>query len=1413
MNLHRSSIILFLFLFINLINLSDFCSAQLNKIEPIFHTKDSIDHLFISETNNYPLFQSLPQNFEYNDVRCILKDFKGYMWFATGNGLVRYDGINLYVYENNPDDSTSICHNSINALIEDSNKNLWIGSPKGLNLYNREKDNFIDIGRIHSNLNRLINSFVTALCADKKALIWVGSYGDGINVYNPRKQVIRHYTYTINDMNSISSNSITCIAIDNEENIWLGTQNGLNLFSDKTEGFRRFYSEPGNPESLSSNHITSLTIDLEGNLWIGTKNSGLNKLIRKKNDFFFKRYYSNHQEGSLSNNSILSLSADKKGNLWIGTENGGLNQLNLITDYIKVFQVKEGYPNSLSSNSIWSLYNDSEERLWIGTYNKGINVIDEKFNKFESYQKNIFDKNCLPGNNVKGFTEDTDGNIWIATDGGGIARFNPETHQFDKIIRNKGNSNILANNAIQAILFDSKNNLWIGTWGGGIDRFNNKGVKIKNYNISSEQGIGNNYIFELYEDSEGSIWTGTAGSGLFQYSAVRDTFNQIICNNQSGILTNTAYVSSIIEDSEGSFWIGTLYGMVILKRNPDHTFTCVNFSRDNNSPSLSSNMIAIIYEDKEKRLWFGTGDNGLNLFDRQDSTFIAFQKNDGLPGNSIKGILEDEEGLLWVLTNKGLSKFNFDSATFTNYTREDGLNSNEFNTRSCLRAKNGEFYIGGENGFNIFYPQNIKSNNFIPPVYLTNLKINNIQADIDAKNSPLKKYIGETTKITLNHTQSSFTIEFTALNYTRSSRNQFSYKLEGFNNNWNDAGNNRSASYTNIKPGKYIFKVKGSNNDGVWNNTPAELEIIIKPSLWKTWWAILIYILLISVLTIVLLIIWNERIKIKNQLKLEQLAREKEHELNESNIQFFTNIAHEFRTPLSLIIAPLESLIHSARTKINEELMVIYRNADRLLQLTNNLMDIRKLEDGKTTLKVQQGDILNFIKDVSSIFNMNSKSHHINFSVNSKVDTIQGSFDPEKLETILLNLLSNAFKFTPDDGKIEIKANVKEASEIKNYGEKIKNGSRYIEVKVINDGTGILPEELPNIFDKFYQAKSSDIKKKSGTGIGLTLTKGLIEMHHGDIWVESIPDKETCFTFILPIDPNQYTENEIASEPKDIIKENIDNYLNLSSSLQLDIEEYSEIESNEDQPEVLVVEDNDELRTFIAKELGKKYKVTQAVDGKKGIDIALSDIPDLIVSDIVMPESSGIDLCKIIKSDVRTCHIPIILLTAKTTINDQIEGIETGADAYLTKPFNIQILFAKINQLIQSRRQLYAHFSQDVYIMPNKMTDNKLDQSFIQKAIDYIIANISNNNLNVEGLAVAMNMSHSNVYRKIKGLTGKTIIEFIRMVRLKQAIKLMENKKFTLAEIAYQTGFTSPAYFTKSFKDQYGKPPSEYIIE
>lgn len=1350
----------------------------------------------LSGQDKRPFFEALPSGLPNTSIRSILRDSKGYMWFGTSDGLVRYDGTNFYVYENDPDNKNSINHSLINAIVEDDANNLWVGTPLGLNLYDRERDRFINIP-IHPN-DPAVTEYVYALYADHNGHLWIGTLGNGVIIHDRKNNTFEYYPYNPADDNSISSNDVTRIGTDPWNNIWVGTRNGLNLFSSSGKNFKRFFFKTDHKPGFCDNHITSLVTDRQGNFWVATR-GGLYEINQRNNNFVFKHYGNDPgNSGTLSNNVILSLCVDKNDFLWIGTENGGLNCMRISDRSITRYCNEEGNPYSISGNSIWSLYSDEEAILWAGVYGKGINVLNRKSRKFDLYQRNPFAKNGLPDNDVRGFAEDDNGNVWIATDGGGLCQFNPETQRFTKTINRSGSSGNITSNAVMAVLYDSKKNLWIGTWSGGVDRLSKTGKMIKNYPIRGNQEIGNNNVISLYEDRHGNIWAGSAGSGLFRYDRVLDKFEQVSTANPSAP-SDKAYVSSLLEDENGILWVGTYYGLVSLKRIQGKTYEGNVLYHTKEPGSISSSVIEVIYQDSKHKLWIGTCDNGLNLLNN-NGTFTVFQKRNGLPGKAIRSIMEDNNGNLWISTNKGLAKFDTGSGTFRDFTTDDGLNGAEFYPGSSLRTRSGEFYVGGKNGFNAFYPDRVIDNTYIPPVCITNLKINNKPVCIGAKGSPLQKHISATTSITLSPGQTSFTIDFAALNYTDPSRNQYVYKLEGFDSDWNYAGTNQMATYTNIDPGNYRFLVKGSNNDDVWNPTPASLDITVNPPLWKTSWARLSYVIVILSFVLLVFRVRSERIQVKNQLKLERMAREKEHELTQLKMQFFTNISHEFRTPLSLILSPLENLITTSDPGIRDQLSVTYRNARRMMRLVNELMDFRKLDEGKAKLKVEPVDIGSFVSTIAQSFKEAARKRNITFTIDSGSGCGTGWIDKDKMETVISNLLGNAFKFVNDNGQVSITVTMED----NNTGDTIiGENNHWFRLTVADNGIGIRGDELPFIFEKFYQAKSAEIKKTSGTGIGLALTKGFVELHHGSIAVESIPNERTCFTVRIPVAKHIYNESECVpadtavseqefttDAPQDAGEENI---------------------PGEEKAHILVVEDNDELRNYLANELSKNFTVTCAADGQQGAETAFHNTPDLIVSDIVMPGKSGIELCSELKADVRTSHIPVVLLTAKTTVDDQIEGIGRGADAYLPKPFNVRLLKTQIRQLIESRRKLYAHFSHDVYLTPANITENEIDQTFLQKIINHIIDHSTDPQLNVEALADVFNMSRSQVYRKIKALTGKTAVEFIRTVRLKQALKLMESRLYTLAEIAYKTGFTSPSYFTKSFKEQYGKTPSEYL--
>lgn len=1365
--------------------------------------------------NKRVLFYNLPIEFDYSAVRCIFKDYEGYMWFATSEGLVKYNGVNLTVYRNE-DPKKFLSNNLVTSIVEDKYKNLWVSTFRGLNVYDRNNDNFIIGGDFEKSLKVLDNVIINCLSILDDKYLLIGTHLDGMYVYDlDEKRVIIKFFNEQNEYTSLISNIVKCIFAD-KNRVFIGTNKGLSIINSNNFYNKKFF----NPKELKDIDINDITKDDLGNIWIATLGHGLFKLkVLDDLKYEIEKISYNKNFKGYSGKYLLSLFYDKNGFLWIGTENEGLIRFDLKNNQFALFKHEEGNIYSINSNSIWYIYGDDENRIWFATYNKGINVIDENIKKFEVVKRNNFSIQSLTDNNVMGFAEDNQGNIWVATDGGGICEFDLYSREFKRKIVKENNNGSIINNSVQCIIYDKKHNeIWVGTWAGGVDRFSGNGKKIKNYSI------GKNNIFTLFKDRNDNIWVGTAGSGLYRFDRNKDKFYKIVCLNDSASISSTTYVTSIIQSSENEFWVSTLYGLSNLRILKNDSCYCTNyFNNPNNPNTLSSNMIDVIYKDSKGNIWIGTTDKGLNILKLNTKEITRYNENDGLPSNSIKGILEDKNGNIWISTSHGISKFIPERNIFINYTKEDGLVSNKYNVRACLVASNGEFLFGSKDGFVIFNPDSIKINKYVPKIYIVDFKINNKSINHYDKGSPLKKHISKTDTIILKYNQSSFSIEFIALNYTHSQKNKFAYILEGFDKQWNYVGTNRIATYTNISPGKYIFKVKGANNDNIWNDNPALLHIIIKPPFWKTNIAYVLYFIFITLVSFIAYRIVRERIRIINQLKLEKMAREKEHELNEKNIQFFTNVAHEFKTPLSLVLLPLEQLMNSVSGENKDILRIAYRNALRLQHLSNNLMNFRKLEEGILKLKIQEQDIIILIKNTISYFKLNARLHNIDFQLESEYSSYLCWFDFEKLETIIYNLLSNSFKFTPDGGKIKVKVDIVKYEQIKesfdeNINEEYENFSyKYALISVIDNGCGIPSEDLPYIFEKYFRSKSS--VSSSGTGIGLTLVKGLVEMHKGKIYVYSKPNIETCFQFFIPISKEAYSEEFIfTEEKKNNLSEVITDFMEeIPINHELNkynlVENYMDSNYDNESIEVLIVEDDDQLREYLCQELGKYFKVIIADNGKKGLECALNYMPDIIVSDILMPESSGFELCKKLKTEINTSHIPIIMLSAKTNLDDQIKAIEYGADFYITKPFSVKYLITVIKQIIQTRRKLYASLNQNIYLIPGELTSSDIDKKFMQKIVDFIINNLTNDALDVDDIANYMGMSRSNLYRKIKALTGKSIVEFIKIIRLKHALKLLETRKYSIAEIAYQTGFNSPAYFTKCFKEFYGKTPSEYIGE
>lgn len=1337
-----------------------------------------------------------PEELSSAFVRCIYKDSRGFMWFGTATGLIRYDGTTVYRYEHARGGTNTITDNRINAIMEDAENNLWVGTAQGLVIYNREQDNFNDVDSIVGNTNHLNNRYITALCNDGEGRMWIGTHGQGVNVYDPRTYTFTYLNADTGQSNVPPNDYVTALFLV-DHTIWAATKGGLDLFN--TRSLRRL-PLPVVDQSLASKEITQVREDATGNMWLTTVDGEVIKLTPEGERYLVHKTQLRRHMLKEGEGSILTLSIDAESNVWFAGENTGLIGLEAKTGQIIRYDAEEVNGRKLPTNSIRYVYVDNTGIIWVGTYNRGAYIIDNKAKKFDSYQRSEFINVGLHGYNVKSLAEDSEGNIWIACDGGGLGKLDTWTKelQYDKEINDK-----LGTRYLSALLFDKTGNLWIGTWGSGVYMVNLKSGEVENFKIHSN-GFGDNKVFCLYQDSRNTIWTGSVGSGLFYFDPQSARFVGFNEELKSDYIRKSAYVSDILEDTDSSLWIATLFGLYRLDFRYENIYDVALYAKNDQPDSIGSYDIQTVYQDPKKNLWFGTGDYGLALRPYGHPVFKHIKKQDGLISNAIRGILSDANGNLWISSNMGLSKYDPAQNTFRNYTKEDGLPSNEFNANACLVGRDGKFYLGSDRGLVAFYPDSIRNNPVQPVVYLTDLKLNNQSVQIGASGSPLKKHISLTNEIHLPYNQRSFAIDFVAINYGQSSRNQYCYKLEGFDDDWNCIGSNTRATYTNIDPGDYVFLVKALNSDGVSSLEPARLDVTIRQAPWKTWWAFLLYLLLLSSVLYFLLRIRIERIKIKSQLELERLAREKEHALSESKTQFFTNVSHEFRTPLSLITMPLENLssMDDLPSNVKERLGMIRTSAEKMTRLVNELMDFNKLESSKLRLRVQHGNLVQFITDIASVFHDLASKRHIHFGIHAMNRSLDGWFDHDKLEKILVNVLSNAFKFTSDNGQINLIISGKDAFS-GNEPEKM----RYLELVIVDNGIGIPPKELPFIFDKFYQAKSSEKIPNPGTGIGLSLTKGLVELHRGSIRAESTPAYETKFLIHLPIDRQAYSDDEISEMPGYIVSPEMTNAATADNSPVMG----SMADEDQDKAQILIVEDNEELRKYISMELRQQFTVLEAKDGNEALGLAFERSPDLIISDILMPLKTGIELCREVKSNLKTSHIPIILLTAKAMVDDQITGIATGADLYITKPFNIRFLIAHVNQIIESRQKLYSRFSQDVYLLPGKVAGNEIDKAFLQKAIDYIVDNIQDSQLGVDSIADLFNLSRMQVYRKIKALTGKSVVEFIRMVRVKQALKLMDTHRYSLSEIAFATGFNSSSYFTRVFKDEYGITPSESL--
>ncbi|MCG2616232.1 ATP-binding protein [Terrimonas sp. NA20] len=1314
-------------------------------------------------------------------VNAIIKDKYGFMWFATDDGLNKFDGLRFTVYRHNVNDSTTLRSNRVLGLYEDKDGNVWVGTSASLSLYNRSRNTFEHINLTYGNAARV-------MCGDKQGNLWVGGYG-GVFRYNHSTGVVKRYVVEDPVPGHLASNTVTSLFEDNHGRMWIGTNAGLQLYQPATDQFLLFAAGP-NTGSISDNIIKAILQDQRGDLWIGTNDGGLNKFIAS--DSSFVRYmHADADPYSIRSNRIYCLAADPEGKLWVGTENG-----------LDIFDPQTGRAQrvvndarnkfSLKGKSLRSFYIDTAGIYWVGTFQSGVSKYDKNLTSFALVQSNPFDPSGLSSPKVTSFAEAPGGKIYVGTDDGGLSLYNPFTGLFKKISLGETPLTILS-------MERSGDDLWVGTYRQGIFVMNTITGRIRHFTKEDGvSGLSNNEIFALKRDRYGNVWAGTNGQSVDIFDPKTGKFQKFeeYIHGATGDKPATlAFVRAIEEDNAGNIWIAST-GRGIDVFNPVLK-TLKIYNRGNTGLQIED--IHTFLATTDGRVWLGTAGNGLYYFDASTAGIKSVETSQRVPNSMIFKILQDEAGRIWFSTNKGISSLDVKTKSLRNYTYENGLQQSSFAPGAGLRTSGGELYFGGLEGFNHFVPAKLHYNQNIPKVVFTGLKVDN--QDVLPGNAIIDSDISVAEKIRLKYRQN-FSVDFTALDFTNPTECQYSYFLEGFDKKWNEVGALKTVVFTNLDPGNYKLLVKATSLNEGWSTEAKVIFIYIKPPFWRTAYAYILYALVAG------LILWairyrgiqklkrkfadeQERLRIKQMIEDERKEAERQREFDQAKIKFLTNLSHEFRTPISLISGPVENLLDKETNREKAgQLNMVKRNARRLLNLVNQLLDFRKLEEKELKLNTVQADLVAFVRDVSEAFKDLADRRRIRFALNSSVESYYTVFDKDKIERVLFNLLSNAFKFTGADGEVTVMIG------------RASPGKEGVMIHIMDTGIGMSAEDRDKIFERFFQGETSADVMNQGSGIGLSITKEFVRLHGGSIDVNSILGKGSDFVVSLPLQELEAVRPLLVQSSGELIEEAIVNAEDEQMTFKSD-----------ELLKVLLIEDNEDFRVYLRDHLKAHYKVIEAADGKEGWQKALSSHPHVIISDISMPQMDGITLSNKIKADKRTAHIPIILLTAMTGDANQLKGLKTGASDYLTKPFSADILKVKIRNILLLSHQLKETYERRLKVDTAPVEVQSENDKLLLKITEYIEEKLDADDLSVEQLSKHLFMSRATLYNKVVDLTGETPVEFIRSVRLNKAAEFLENTDMRIVEISYAVGFATPSYFTKAFKLKFNLSPSEYAAQ
>lgn len=1336
----------------------------------------------------------IEQGLSNNYVVSITQDKQGFLWFATEEGLNKFDGTRFITYYKNdlPHNNQGITGNELNRVYADSKRPIiWIATQRdGLNAYNYDEQTFTAYQHNPENPHSLITNDVTDISPSTQNDdgLWVSTYYRGIEYLNINNGQFTHYNRST--VPSLPSNQTWTVLDGGDNNLYIGhVGSGFSIFSLKDKSVKNFQNETGNPTSLPGNDVFCIIKDANGNIWLGT-NNGLALYNAANDNFITFRNNKNDKYATLCSR-ILSIRQLKDNRLWIASELNGIAILNLkqgmflSPEELSIEYIQEGDDSrSLSNASARCIFQDSFDNIWIGTWGGGINFISSKPPLFTtlSYSPIPNNKNSLNNKVASSLCMDRQGRIWIGTDGGGINVFEGEK----RIAIYKKESGDTPSNFILASLQDSKGNLWFGSYQGGISYYDSRNKRFRSISLMGQSNLD---VRTIYEDAQHNIWVGYSG-GIVVLNPL--TMKIIQHYNTDNSELHSDFIRSIAQDEKGRFWIGTFgdgLGIYTPNLQKIKTFT----QRD----GFCSNTINQIIQDKQKRMWIGTGEGLVCFLSTDELNYKTYQRKDGLINTNICAITEDKKGNIWFSNNKGISCYVTNKGCFYNYDHSDDVPAGSFSSSCVTQSKNGQIYFGSINGVCCFNPDITMNEQPAPAAVVTEMKILGRLSNLENNDMIINLSKGQ--NVELSHAQNSFGLTFNVQNYSLVNQVEYVYMLKGLENSWYTVNENNSVTFRNIPPGKYEFLIKARIHNQKWPEEATSLTIRINPPLWLTWWAKLIYILVSISITYLILHAYKKKLDLESLYTLEKKNHEQEQELNQERLRFYTNITHELRTPLTLILGPLEDMQKEASlpAKQAQKLSVIHQSALRLLNLINQILEFRKTETQNKKLCVSKGNIAPLIYEIGLKYKELNQNTKIDFRIQIEKEEMFLFFDKEIITIVLDNLISNAIKYT-EQGCVTLSLH-----------QTMRNEVAYTEIKVSDTGYGISAEALPHIFDRYYQESSKH--QASGTGIGLALVKNLVTLHEGEIRAESIQNEGSTFYISLLTD-NIYP-NALHADSTEPVQEE------MNQNTELEYSQEATLDTSK--PILLIVEDNEEIQKYIVESFTDSFEVITANNGEEGKQQALSRIPDIVVSDIMMPVMDGITLCKQLKDDVRTSHIPIILLTAKDSLQDKEEGYEVGADSYLTKPFSASLLRSRINNLLDSRKKLVAQFQ--AQSTPGSQIDlsekriviaealSKLDNEFIEKITLLIEENLSSEKIDINYLSDKMCMSGSTLYRKMKALTGLSTNEYIRKVKMENAERLLLEGKFNISEIAYKVGMNSTGYFRQCFKEEFGLSPSDYL--